>query len=83
MASIFHSVCEECDTAFSADVNTVEGIGLVINETGSESASGSGENTSIDWLAQPEVYLYDISSRFQPQTQMVNSLGDKLRGLAV
>ena len=66
-------VCESCDAAFNADVNGAENIRLNVNESNSESASSSGEDRSTGWLAQPGVYLYDLSSGFQPQAQVVDS----------
>jgi len=65
-------VCETCDAAFNADVNGAENIRLDINQSNSESASSSGGNRSTGWLAQPGVYLYDLSSGFQPQAQVVD-----------
>ncbi len=65
-------VCEECDSAFNADVNGAENIRLDTNkESNSESAPGLGGDRSTGWLAQPAVYLYDLSSGFQPQEQVV------------
>jgi putative transposase len=67
-------VCEEHDDAFNADVNGAENIRLDINNTerNSESASGLDDDRSTGWLAQPGVYLYDLSSGFQPQEQVVD-----------
>jgi len=66
-------VCEECDAAFNADVNGAENIRLNINkESNSESAPDLGGDRSTGWLAQPGVYLYDLSSGFQPQAQVVD-----------
>ncbi|AHG01531.1 hypothetical protein HALLA_03820 (plasmid) [Halostagnicola larsenii XH-48] len=62
-------VCESCDTAFNADVNGAENIRLNINdESNSESASSLDEDRSTGWLAQPEVYLHDLSRGFRPRT---------------
>ncbi|WP_096391731.1 RNA-guided endonuclease InsQ/TnpB family protein [Halopenitus persicus] len=67
-------VCEVCDAAFNADVNGAENIRLNINdESNSESSASVDEDRSTGWLAQPEVYLYDLSSGFQPQAQVVDS----------
>ncbi|WP_280536667.1 transposase [Halopenitus sp. POP-27] len=65
-------VCEECDAAFNADVNGAENIRLDINTSNSESSASSDEDRSTGWLAQPGVYLYDLSSGFQPQDQVVD-----------
>jgi len=65
-------VCEPCDTGFNADVNGAENIRLDVNESNSESASSSGEDRSTGWLAQPGVYLHDLSCGFQPQTEVVD-----------
>ena len=65
-------VCEECDAAFNADVNGAENIRLDINESNSESAPSLGADRSTGWLAQPGVYLHDLSSGFQPQEQVVD-----------
>jgi len=66
-------ICEVCDSAFNADVNGAENIRLDITD---ESNSGSGSvldgDRSTGWLAQPGVYLYDLSSGFQPQAQVVD-----------
>ncbi len=63
-------VCETCDAAFNADVNGAENIRLDISQSNSESASNLDEDRSPGWLAQPAVYLYDLSSGFQPQEQV-------------
>jgi putative transposase len=66
-------VCEEHDDAFNADVNGAENIRLNINdESNSESSASLDEDRSTGWLAQPGVYLHDLSSGFQPQTQVVD-----------
>ncbi|TKX46479.1 transposase [Halorubrum sp. SD690R] len=65
-------VCDECDAAFNADVNGAENIRLDMNESNSESSASSDEDRSTGWLAQPSVYLYDLSSGFQPQAQVVD-----------
>ena len=66
-------VCEDCDTAFNADVNGAENIRLDINDgSNSESVPDSGGDRSTGWLAQPGVYLHDLSSGFQPQAQVVD-----------
>ncbi len=63
-------VCEECDAAFNADVNGAENIRFDINESNSESSASLDEDRSTGWLAQPGVYLHDLSSGFQPQEQV-------------
>ena len=66
-------VCETCDSAFSADVNGAENIRLDINDqSNSESAPNLGGDRSTGWLAQPGVYLHDLSSGFQPREQVVD-----------
>jgi len=67
-------VCEECDAAFNADVNGAENIRLDINHTESNSKSppSLGEDRSTGWLAQPGVYLHDLSRGFQPRTEVVD-----------
>jgi len=65
-------VCEECDAAFNADVNGAENIRLDVNQSNSESAPRLGGDRSTGWLAQPGVYLHDLSSGFQPQAQVVD-----------
>ena len=65
-------VCDECDAAFNADVNGAENIRLDMNKSNSESSASSDEDRSTGWLAQPSVYLYDLSSGFQPQAQVVD-----------
>jgi putative transposase len=65
-------VCEECDAAFNADVNGAENIRLDINDSASNSESPSGDR-STGWLAQPGVYLYDLSCGFEPQAEVVDS----------
>ncbi|MFC5973424.1 RNA-guided endonuclease InsQ/TnpB family protein [Halomarina salina] len=65
-------VCESCDAAFNADVNGAENIRLNINESNSESAPNLGGDRSTGWLAQPGVYLHDLSRGFQPRTEVVD-----------
>jgi putative transposase len=65
-------VCEPCDSAFNADVNGAENIRLELNQSNSESAPSLGGDRSTGWLAQPGVYLYDLSSGFQPREQVVD-----------
>ncbi|WP_254824607.1 RNA-guided endonuclease InsQ/TnpB family protein [Haloglomus halophilum] len=65
-------VCEECDAAFNADANGAENIRLDINASNSESPPVLDGDRSIGWLAQPAVYLYDLSRGFQPQREVVN-----------
>jgi len=68
-------VCEECDAAFNADVNGAENIRLNINddtESNSESSGQLSGDRSTGWLAQPGVYLYDLSRGFQPRTEVVD-----------
>ena len=63
--------CEECDAAFNADVNGAENIRLNINaKSNSESTPDLGGDRSTGWLAQPGVYLHDLSCGFQPQAQV-------------
>ncbi|MFP9061640.1 RNA-guided endonuclease InsQ/TnpB family protein [Natrialbaceae archaeon A-chndr2] len=64
-------VCEACDAAFNADVNGAENIRLDINESNSESLASLDEDRSTGWLAQPEVYLHDLSRGFQPRSAVV------------
>ena len=65
-------VCEECDAAFNADVNGAENIRLDTNkESNSESSGQLSGDRSTCWLAQPAVYLHDLSSGFQPEEQVV------------
>ncbi len=66
-------VCEECDTAFNADVNRAENIPRAINDTESNSESSAiwDGDRSTGWLAQPGVHLYDLPYGFQPQTEVV------------
>ncbi len=64
-------VCEECDAAFNADVNGAENIRLDINQSNSESSASLGEDRSTGWLAQPGVYLHDLSRGFQPRAEVV------------
>ncbi len=64
-------VCEEHDDAFNTDVNGAENIRLDINdESNSESAPSLGGDRSTGWLAQPGVYLHDLSRGFQPRTEV-------------
>ena len=66
-------VCEPCEAAFNADVNGAENIRLDINdESNSESAPVLGGDRSTGWLAQPAVYLYDLTCGFQPQAEVVD-----------
>ncbi len=65
-------VCEACDAAFNADVNGAENIRLDINDSTSNSKSPSG-NRSTGWLAQPGVYLCDLTCGFQPRAEVVDS----------
>ena len=65
-------VCKSCDAAFNADVNGAENIRLNINnESNSESSLNLDGDRSTGWLAQPGVYLHDLSCGFQPQEQVV------------
>jgi len=68
-------VCEACDGAFNADVNGAENIRLDINnsESNSESSGQLSGDRSTGWLAQPGVYLHDLSRGFQPQAEVVDS----------
>jgi putative transposase len=66
-------VCETCDAAFNADVNGAENIRLDINdESNSESSASLDEDRSTGWLAQPGVYLHNLSRGFQPRTEVVD-----------
>jgi len=66
-------VCETCDAAFNADVNGAENIRLNINEeSNSESSASLDEDRSTGWLAQPGVYLHDLSQGFQPRAEVVD-----------
>ncbi|GAB3680577.1 hypothetical protein GCM10028857_03490 [Salinarchaeum chitinilyticum] len=64
-------VCETCDAAFNADVNGAENIRRDM-ESNSESSASLDEDRSTGWLAQPAVYLHDLSSGFQPREQVVD-----------
>ena len=65
-------MCNRCNAAFNADVNGAENIRLNINKSNSESSLSLGEDRSTGWLAQPEVYLHDLSSGFQPREQVLD-----------
>jgi putative transposase len=65
-------VCESCDAAFNADVNGAENIRLDLNQSNSESAGQLSGDRSTGWLAQPEVYLHDLSRGFQPRAEVVD-----------
>jgi putative transposase len=67
-------VCEEHDDAFNADVNGAENIRLEItnSESNSESSASLDEDRSTGWLAQPSVYLHDLSRGFQPRAEVVD-----------
>jgi len=65
-------VCKACDAAFNADVNGAENIRLNLNESNSESAPDLGGDRSTGWLAQPGVYLHDLSRGFQPRVEVVD-----------
>ena len=66
-------VCEECDAAFNADVNGAENIRRDINDaSNSESPTSVAGDRSTGWLAQPAVYLHDLSHGFQPREQVVD-----------
>ena len=59
--------------AFNADVNGAENIRININdESNSGSSASLDENRCTGWLAQPGVYLYDLSCGFQPQAEVVD-----------
>jgi len=45
----------------------------VIGESNSESFGQLSGDRSTGWLAQPGVYLYDLSCGFQPQAEVVDS----------
>ena len=65
-------VCESCDAAFNADVNGAENICFDLNQSNSESAPDLGGDRSTGWLAQPAVYLHDLSHGFSPREQVVD-----------
>ncbi|WP_336326718.1 RNA-guided endonuclease InsQ/TnpB family protein [Halovenus sp. HT40] len=65
-------VCEKCDAAFNADVNGAENIRLNLNQSNSESSASLDEDRSTGWLAQPSVYLHNLTRGFQPQEQVVD-----------
>ncbi|MFW5900609.1 MAG: RNA-guided endonuclease InsQ/TnpB family protein [Halodesulfurarchaeum sp.] len=65
-------VCAACDAAFNADVNGAENIRLNLNQSNSESAPDLGGDRSTGWLAQPSVYLHDLSHGFSPREQVVD-----------
>ncbi len=65
-------VCEGCDAAFNADVNGAENIRLSINQRNSESPASVGGDRSTGWLAQPGVYLHDLTRGFSPSEQVVD-----------
>src|SRR6056297_1535040 len=64
-------VCDECDAAFNADVNGAENIRLDNTESNSESTPDLGGDRSTGWLAQPGVYLHDLSRGFQHRAEVV------------
>jgi putative transposase len=65
-------VCQTHNDAFNADVNGAENIRLDLNESNSESAPEFGGDRSTGWLAQPDVYLYDLTRGFQPRDEVVD-----------
>ena len=65
-------VCEACNAAFNADVNGAENIRLELNRSNSESSGQLSGDRSTGWLAQPEVYLHDLSRGFQPRIEVVD-----------
>ena len=65
-------VCDECDAAFNADVNGAENIRLDMNESNSESSARLDEDRRTGWLAQPAVYLHDLSRGFEPRAEVVD-----------
>ncbi|MFB6283781.1 MAG: RNA-guided endonuclease InsQ/TnpB family protein, partial [Halobacteria archaeon] len=80
-------VCSEHGDAFHSDVGGAENIRRnIAEESNSESDDSSSssygknkpKNLSLDedrctgWLAQPGVYLYDLSCGFLPQTEVVD-----------
>ncbi|SEH51429.1 putative transposase, partial [Halopenitus malekzadehii] len=65
-------VCEGHDDAFNADVNGAENIRFDLNQSNSESSASLDEDRSTGWLAQPGVYLYDLSRGFQPRREVVD-----------
>jgi putative transposase len=48
-------------------------VGAAEKNGDSESPPVLGGDSSTGWLAQLEVYLYELSSGFQPQEQVVDS----------
>jgi putative transposase len=64
-------VCEDCDAAFNADVNGAENIRTI--ESTSESSGQVSGDRSTGWLAQPSVYLHDLSRGVQPRTEVVDA----------
>ena len=57
----------------NGDVNGAENIRRDINdESNSESPASSGGDRSTGWLAQPAVYLHDLSHGFQPREHVVD-----------
>ncbi|WP_101297141.1 RNA-guided endonuclease InsQ/TnpB family protein [Halegenticoccus soli] len=65
-------VCDDCDAAFNADVNGAENIRLDLNQSNSESSGQLSGDRSTGWLAQPGVYLHDLSHGFSPREQVVD-----------
>jgi putative transposase len=65
-------VCTEHADAFNADVNGAENIRLDINKSNSESATDAVTDRSTGWLAQPAVYLHDLSRGFLPRTEVID-----------
>jgi putative transposase len=63
-------VCEEHDDAFNADVNGAENIRTAASN--SESVTDPVADRSTGWLAQPAVYLHDLSCGFVPQTAVID-----------
>jgi len=65
-------VCTDCGTAGNADVIGAENIRTEETASNSKSASDMGGDRSTGWLAQPAVYLYDLSNGFRPRDQVVD-----------
>ncbi len=65
-------VCDEHDDAFNADVNGAENIRLNINDEPESNSDSSSEDRCTGWLAQPSVYLHDLTRGFQPRDQVVD-----------
>ncbi len=65
-------VCKECDAAFNTDVNGAKNIRLDLSQSNSESSGQLSGDRSTGWLAQPSVYLHDLTCGFSPQERVVD-----------